>query len=67
MAGVVEDENNEHNGKPVGQLASEENLYRIFDAKELDLGILSYESEELIAEIVNINEDIEDFCNTEAL
>jgi len=41
FAGVVDDETSEHNGKPVGQLASGEELYRVFSVEELDLGILS--------------------------
>ncbi|MFH1255508.1 MAG: AAA family ATPase [bacterium] len=41
FAGVVEDEASEYNSKPIGQLASGEKLYKVFNPEELNLGILN--------------------------
>lgn len=39
FAGVVQDKDSSLNGYPIGQLASGENLYKVFTAEEMDQGI----------------------------
>jgi len=63
-SGVVEDENSPYNGQPVVQLAGEE-LYQIINSEDLDKGIFFYDSEELIADIDVMKDDIEEFCEME--
>lgn len=41
FAGVVEDKSSKDDGKPIGQFASGEKLYKVFSPEELDLGILN--------------------------
>ncbi len=60
FAGVVEDEESEYNGRPVGQLISGERLYKIFNREELDLGLLN-DFFDSIQEIESDNFGIDDF------
>lgn len=64
-AGIIEDKNSEHDGQPIGQLASGEKLYRVFSAEDLDIGIFSFEAEQLMEDIDGIEKDIDDFCELE--
>lgn len=59
FAGVVEDEKSEHNGKPIGRLASEEELHRVFSEEELDFGIMEELKEKIGATgIDDLREDL---------
>jgi hypothetical protein len=61
FTGIIKDESNEHDGNPVGQLASGEKLYKIFSSEELDMGIIE-EFKNFIGE-TGINDMKENFIN----
>lgn len=51
-------------GRPIGQLAGGEKLYRIFDPKDLDVGVMEYLKTSLDQERNEIKVDLEDFCKS---
>lgn len=67
FAGIVEDKNSLHNGKPVGKLASGEELYGVFNVEELNLGILTFFKEAIAGEtgIDDFKENIIDYWERE--
>lgn len=66
FAGIADDEASEHNSKTVGQLASGEKLYKIFNSPELRLGIMN-EFNNLTGEtgVENFKKEIIDFWKSE--
>lgn len=67
FAGIVEDINSPHNGKPVGKLASGEELYSVFNVEELNLGISTFFKEAIAGEtgIDDFKEDLIDYWESE--
>ena len=60
FAGIVEDETSEYNGKPVGQLTSGEKLYKVFNPKELDSGIIEEFRSSLEKDLEELSREVED-------
>lgn len=65
FAGVVEDETNPYNGRPIGRLAKEKDLYKVFAPEDLDAGILRELKTLFEKDSEDLAEDVEDFCRLE--
>ncbi len=65
FAGIVEDDASEHNGKPIGQLAGGEELYKVFNPEELDLGVLERFKNIFGQNLGIVEKDIDNFYELE--
>jgi len=59
FVGIVDDPKSPDNGKPVGQFEKEKGLYRIFDKKRFQIGILEYQFAQATEEMREMEEDAE--------
>lgn len=51
FSGLVDDKESRDNGKPMGRVADGGDLYRVFGEDEVERGVFTYETEELIQDI----------------